>query len=169
MAIDRQKARERLHEEFVHFGLLFAYLLTVLTLLQLHEFLVDLENGIPYTHFGFAIINALVLAKVMLIADQLRLGEGWFPNHPLAVPIVARSLMFATVLVLSDIVEKLIESWFKHHLVVDLPFGAIVLRSVVNGLILAIALLPFFAFVELAKVLGGENLRRFLLQDRRPQ
>lgn len=44
-------------------------------LFQAHQYVVLAQHQIPFTQFGVGLVNALVLAKVMLVADDLRLGE----------------------------------------------------------------------------------------------
>ena len=64
----------------------FAYLWVVLTLFALHESIVLAKHEIDYRGYGMAFLNAWVLAKVMLIADDLNLGSGWFENRRRARP-----------------------------------------------------------------------------------
>jgi hypothetical protein len=51
-------------------------LLAMFALFQLHEYVVLAKQHISYSRWGFASINALVLAKVMLVADDVGLGTG---------------------------------------------------------------------------------------------
>lgn len=150
------------------FVIMFLYLLVAFTLFQVHEYVVLAEHQIPYTRYGFAIVNALVLAKVMLVADELRLGD-WFPRHPLLYPIFIRSALFAAVFIVFDIAEKVVIGLFNgQSLATSIPTigGGGVLGSVLIGAILAVALMPFFAFTELSKILGPGVLKRVLLTER---
>jgi len=96
------------------FLIMFLYLLVGFTLFQLHEYVVLTQHHLPYARYGFAIINALVLAKVMLVADEFRLGD-WFPTQPLLYPILVRSVLFAAVFIVFDIAEKVITGLFQGH------------------------------------------------------
>jgi hypothetical protein len=51
-------------------------------LFQAHQYVVLARHQIPFTQLGVGLVNALVLAKVMLVADDLRLGE-WRGRRPL--------------------------------------------------------------------------------------
>ena len=53
----------------------------VLTLFALHESIVLAKHEIDYRGYGMALVNAWVLAKVMLVADDLNLGSRWFENR----------------------------------------------------------------------------------------
>jgi hypothetical protein len=68
---------------------MFAYLFLIFVLFQLREYQVLAEKGIPYTSFGISLIKALVLGKVMLVADGLRLGH-MSPNSPVCTENLIR-------------------------------------------------------------------------------
>jgi hypothetical protein len=160
---------EKVRKGFIRFLAMFAYLLVVLTMFQLHEYLVLEEHGIPFTRFGFAVVNALVLAKVMLVADELHLGESWSTDRPLIYPILIRSVLFAAVFIVFDIAEKTIKGLFEGKtLMASVPdIGGGVLGSVITGVILTVMLVPFFAFVEIGHFFGMEAIRRALLKEGR--
>jgi hypothetical protein len=160
---------EKVRKGFIRFSAMFAYLLVVFTMFQLHEYIVLEERGIPYTRFGFAIVNALVLAKVMLVADELHLGESRSSERPLIYPILIRSVLFAVVLILFDIAEKTIKGLIEGKTLLDsVPdIGGGVLGSVITGVILTVMLVPFFAFVEIGRFFGMDALRHALLKEAR--
>jgi len=79
-------------------GLLLAlYLWAVFGLLVLHRSMILAENHISFTSHGLAIINALALAKVMLLVRHLHVGDQ-FKNAPLIYPTVLKSALFTVVL-----------------------------------------------------------------------
>jgi hypothetical protein len=149
---------------FRRFLFMFGYLYVVFTMFQLHEYIVLSEHDLSYTRLGFAVINALVLAKVMLIADELHLGV-WFPGQPRIYRIVVRSVLFAAVMILFEVVEKTITGLIKGGSFIEsvprLAGGD--LGTVMFGLILTAILLPFFAFMELSNALGDDVVRKALL------
>ena len=68
--------------EFRRFATMFAYLWVMFFLLQLHQYVILAQRDIPFEQYGVGLINALVLAKVMLVAEDLRLGEWRGGNGP---------------------------------------------------------------------------------------
>jgi hypothetical protein len=60
--------------EIVHFLIIFAYVWMMVLLFQIHRFVILAENQIPIDSFGLGLINALVVAKVILIGDRFRLS-----------------------------------------------------------------------------------------------
>ncbi len=73
------------------------YLWVLFVVLNLHRIIILQQNGIDYQEQGFAIVNALVLAKFMLVADDFKLGAR-FKEHPLIYSILYSSFVFAVVL-----------------------------------------------------------------------
>src|SRR5262249_41009209 len=67
--------KKRLIEELRHFAVLFVYLWVFLNLFVLSESVVSRQQGFSFLPHGFALLNALVLAKVMLVAEDLELAR----------------------------------------------------------------------------------------------
>ena len=70
---------------------------------------------------------------------------------------------------LCDIVEKVVIGMFK-----GVSFDASILlvkggflATLLVGLIVAVSLIPFFAFIEIRRVLGPSEMRRLLFTNRR--
>src|SRR5277367_3418307 len=55
---------------------MFLYLLVLLGMVNLYKGVILREHGINYTGYGFAFVNGFVLAKFMLIAEDLHLARG---------------------------------------------------------------------------------------------
>jgi hypothetical protein len=164
----RQALAEKAKHEIVRFFMLFLYLWVMSVLFQLHQYIVLTAHQIQFQNWGFGFFNALVLAKVMVVADGFRL----FPSlrdRPLFVPILLRSAAFALLFIGVDVMEKVIVGMLRGGTAEgSLPvYGAGGLGgAVVVGLITAFALIPFFAFEELDLALGRGRLRSLLLASR---
>ena len=72
------------------------------------------EHHIDFVHHGLALINALALAKVMLVARHLHLGE--LKNVPLIYPTLLKSALFTTVLAVSKFWKTLSSAFFAMSL-----------------------------------------------------
>jgi hypothetical protein len=156
--------KDRIQREAVRFARMFAYLLAMFALFQLHEYIVLAKQHISYSRWGFALINALVLAKVMLVADDMELGAGSGFRAPIYV-ILSRSVLFAGVFFVFDILEKVLVGAFHGRSITEsLPtFGSGgVLGTVLVGIIVSVALIPFFAVVEISRAMGPGELARLL-------
>ncbi len=83
---------------------IFIYLWVLLSLFSLHKALVLNEESLIY-HQGFALINALALAKVVLVAEFFHVGDN-LKNRPLIYPIMFKSAVFAVILLCFHIIES---------------------------------------------------------------
>jgi hypothetical protein len=168
--VDERSARlkDKVLHEGVRFAQMFAYLFAIFMLFQLHEYVVLAEQQISYTRWGFALINALILAKVMLVADDLRLGNWRSPWAPIySIPL--RSILFAVVFIVFDIVEKVLVGAFHGRSIGEsLPTygGGGLLGTVLVGVIVSVALVPFFAVVGDQSRHGAGELVKLLFRRR---
>jgi hypothetical protein len=135
------------------------YLAIVFGAFSNYRRLVLREYEIPYLNYGYSIIEALILAKVILIGEALKLGER-HANKPLIIPILYKSFVFGLLVVAFTVLEKLVSGAIHHR---DLQ--EIALDTVSKGrdeilariLMMFVAFLPFFAFIELQRLLGGAS------------
>jgi hypothetical protein len=140
------------------------YLWVMFGLMALHTSVVLAERHLSYRFYGFAIVNSLILGKIMLIADDLHLGEN-FEERPLVYPILFKALLFAIVFICFDLAEEVLVGLVRgktfDQSIPDIGGGS--LRGVLFvAVILSVGLIPFFAFRELSRVLGKSQLRALL-------
>jgi hypothetical protein len=157
--------KARLYEEVKRFLMIFAYLWLVFVVFLVHEWIVLANNHIGFKFYGLAAINALVLSKIMLVAEELGFAER-FEHRPLIVPIVYKSVLFSALLVAAYILEEIIVGLFHGKGVSEsLPAlgGGGLVGTLCVAAILCIALIPFFAFREIALVVGEAEFRTLML------
>ena len=102
----------RICHQVIQFLLIAIYLFVVFAVLAIHEEVVAAKNGIAYHFYGFAMINAIILGKVMLVAEDLHFAN-WFNNTPLVYPILFKSVAFTILFLIFDIVEEVVGGLFK--------------------------------------------------------
>ena len=90
--------KKRLLEEVRKFLVITLYLWVMLALFSLHKTVVLEQSHLDYQAEGFAIMNALVLAKIVLVAEELHLGRR-FSGHRLIYAVLYKSFLFASVLI----------------------------------------------------------------------
>ena len=141
---------------------IFIYLWVLLSLFSLHKALVLNEESLIY-HQGFALINALALAKVVLIAEFFHVGDK-LKNRMLIYPIVFKSAVFAVILICFHIIEETIIGVLHGKMLSQsIPdIGGGKSCSLMVGIIMFVVLMPFFAFRELSRAIGTEQLRSLL-------
>ena len=164
------KVMERLGEEVKRFMVMFLYLWVLFGLFVLYQRILLRQEGLSFTAQGFALVNALVLAKVMLIAEDLRVGH-WLRSRPLIYPILGESLIFTVVFICFHILEHVVIGLIKREsIAASIPaIGGGGLAGLVSvGLILFVSLIPFFGFRNLSRELGADRLKAMLFGTASP-
>jgi hypothetical protein len=167
--VSGEKHGSKLKDKAVHqvtqFLYIFLYLFVLLGLFAIDRSIVLEQHNLHFTDYGFALINALVLAKVILVAEDLHLGRN-FEDGPLLYPILLKSLLFALVLMGFHILESTVEGLWHGKTVLESVsgIGGGGIKGILSvGIIMFITLIPFFAFREISRVLGPTALRALLL------
>ena len=141
------------------FGM-FLYLWVLFALFDFHRSIILAQEHINYQAQGFAIINALILANVMLIGEDLHLGKR-FEHKPLIYSIFYKSLVFAVFFIGFHIIEEVVVGVIRGRTIAQ-SFPAIgggSLQGILSvGAIVFVALIPFFAFREIGRVVGKSEL-----------
>jgi hypothetical protein len=155
---------ERAVDEAKRFLVMFLYLWIVLGLFVLHERIILGQRGIGFALQGFALLNALVLAKVMLVTEDLDLAR-WLRGRPLIHQILFESFIFTVVFICFHVVEHEVMGLIHgESLAAAVPAigGGGFAGLVCTAVILFVALTPYFAFRNLSRVLGPARLNAIL-------
>ena len=118
------------------------------------------EYQIAYVRYGMSVLEALVLAKVILIGDVLRIGRR-FEDKPLIVPTLYKTVVFTLWVGLFTVLEHTIEGLIRGH-----GWAAGIEEIVSKGkyaflgrcLVTFFTFIPFFAFRELERVKGRNQI-----------
>src|SRR5215472_17881285 len=145
------------------------YLWVVFGLLVMFKSEILAQHNIPFAYHGFAIINALALAKVMLTAKDLHLGEK-FDEAPLIYPTLLKAALFTVVLACFKILEEAAVGLYHgksfQQSISDL--GGTWKAILAFTLLLFAVLIPFVGYGELQRVLGEGTLGQIFFRPRRP-
>jgi hypothetical protein len=164
----RSRAADITVRELRNFGTVFLYLALVFGVFALHQFVVLANNGMSYTFYGASLINAAILAKIMHVAEAFHFGER-FEDKPLAYPILYKSVAFGLLLVVAYVVEKVVVGLLRGHSLAEsrpeLGGGTLAGLAAV-AVIMCVALVPFFAFKEIRRSLGGTAFDSLIFKQR---
>src|SRR5215469_16644215 len=86
----KKTLKEKIFHEFKEVVPMFLYLWLLFALFTYHEAIVLTRRDISYAPFGLAFVNAFVFAKVMLVAEELRVGTRFRKKAPV-FPIFYKS------------------------------------------------------------------------------
>lgn len=161
--------KRKAYHEIKELLVLTLYLWVGLALLQLHTSIVLAEHHITAVVYqGFAIINALALAKIMLIAEYFRLGE-FAGNKPLMYPTLFKSAAYALLLASFKILEEAAVGLYhgKSFRQSIAGLGGGTWQGILSlTAIVFIFLIPLFAFREVQHVVGEGKLAQLFLRPR---
>ena len=164
----RADLKEKAIEEFKVFWIITLYLALLFGSFMVYRRLILAEFGVPYLHYGFAFIEALIIAKVILIGDAFKLGRR-FEDRPLVFSVVYKSALFGVFVMLFGVLEHVVEGLFQKkdayailHGMTEIGMYELLARVVM----LIMAFIPFFAFWELGRVLGPHKLSALFFSRR---
>lgn len=119
------------------------------------------EAGVSYSHYGISLIEALILAKIVLIGDAMNLKLIGGAGRSIFELAVLRSILFALLVWLFTILERVVEGLIRRMDWAEIAHSFVqhgLHEMVARVIMMFAAFLPFFALWELRLRLGP---RRF--------
>lgn len=112
-----------------------------------------------------AVINALVIAKVILIGEYAHLGKR-SDTKPVLVSAIYKSFVYGLLVFAFHLVEEVIKHLIHGEAVAG-AFRQLRIDDLLGRvLVIFCTFIPFFAFRELSRVLGEEKFRGLVFQHR---
>ena len=154
-------------DEFRRFLILFFYLWILFGVFVLNQGIVLREHGFNFAMQGFAFINALIFAKVMMLFEIFDPGR-WLRRRPLIYPILYETLLLTALFLVAHVLEKTIEGLVRGKTIAEsVPAigggGFTGLLSMTA--ILFIALIPFFGLRNLSMAVGEGRLWALIFEQ----
>lgn len=161
----RASVKDRVVSEARQFLVVFLYVWLLLAVFGLYRSVVLADVNIVQ-HQGFAILKALAFAKIVFVAERMGLGER-FKDKPLIWPMLLKSALFAGLLMAFNLLEKAVEDKFWPHAAGSGAISMSSLQTILSvGVVMFVALIPFFGIRELGKAIGAAQMHRLLFVRR---
>jgi len=160
--------KDILFHEMVEYWLNFIYLALVFAAFTQYRRFVLAAYDITYTNYWVAVIEALILAKVIMIGAVVRLGRG-LEDKPLIYPTLYKAVVFTLLVIAFAVIEHAVKGlWRGVGLMGGLAefFGKGFHELLAGSLVIFVALIPFFGVKELGRVLGEEKIRALFFRSR---
>jgi len=164
----KKSLKEKIFHEMVEYWMNVIYLTLVFGAFTVYRRYLLAAHDITYTNYGFAVIKALVLAKVIMIGAALRLGRG-FEEKPLIYPTLYKTAVFTLFLALFTVLENVIKVLWKGTGFTGNPvefLGKVPNEFFANALVVFVAFIPFFGVKELGRVLGQNKIQALFFRRR---
>jgi hypothetical protein len=163
--------RGRVRDELVEYGFNVIYLAVVFAAFTVYQRLVLAAHGITYTNYWVALIEALILGKVIMIGGLFHLGRG-LEDKPLIYPTLYKTFVFTIFVAVFKVIEHAIRGLVTGEGIAA-GFAAFAEKGfhivLANSMVVFIALIPFFAVRELGRLFGGAKIGALFFRSRGPQ
>src|SRR5579862_8952223 len=147
------------------FLVLFLYLSFFFCALVLYNTLLLREYHIEYWNSSLALVNALVVAKVILIGDALHVGRR-YEDKPLFVSAIVKSLLFGLLVFAFRVLEELIKRMVHGVDVASASRDVHIDQLLAGSLVIFCTFIPLFGFRELRRLLGEEEFRSLVFHSK---
>lgn len=136
------------------------FIFILFSIFNIYERLLLDDYGKSHMRYGYSLIEALILAKVILIGQAVNLGSK-FKHKPLYISILYKTLVFSIVLVLLTVGEHFIMGYFAgrtwvqtYHELMQQQLNIILAKNFIMIIIFA----QFFTVLALSQALGEHKL-----------
>ena len=155
---DKKKGnlKKKIFQEMQEYLLIFFYLTLMFAAFTQYRRLSLAAFDITYTNYGIAVIQAAILAKVVMITDMSHLGRG-LEQKPLIYSTLYKTVVFSLFVGVFTLIEHVIKGLLKGKGLTGglVDFFAKGSHELLAGcLVILVAFVPFFAFRELGRVSG---------------
>ncbi len=164
----KRTAWDRILYEIKEYWLYVLYMSLFFGVFTTYRRLLMAHYEMSYGDYGVSVIKALVLAKIILVAESLGLGRR-FKDKPLIVPTLYKTFLFTICVAIFSIFESMVRSIIQERNSME---AAAELMSkfnniwLANGLVVFFSFIPFFALRELKQVLGEGTLSKLFFRRR---
>jgi len=170
---DKKKGdlKKKIFHEVAEYWINVVYLILMFAAFTQYRRFVLAAHDITYTNYWVAVIEALILAKVIMIGGVFRLGRG-LEQKPLIYPTLYKAVVFSLFVGVFTLIEHAIKGvWQGKGLTEGLVdyFGKGSHELLAGCLVIFVALIPFFAVKELGRVLGEDKIRTLFFRKRADQ
>jgi hypothetical protein len=156
--------KQRATHELREFALISLYLAFFFCAIATYSLLLLNQFHVSYFIYGTALINALVMAKVILIGEYAHLGKK-HESKPLFQSALYKALLFSVLVFGFHIVEEAIKRRWHGENFATAYHGIHINELLARSVIVFCAFLPLFAFRELRRVLGEQQFWSLFFRD----
>ena len=159
----KQKAKHELRELMI----IFLYLAFFFCALVTYSMLLLNEYHVKYLNYAFALINALVITKVVMIGEYAHVGKRG-ETKPLVLSAIWKAFIFTLLVfafhVVEEVIKRLIHGDAMAEASRNIRFDELAGRCIVVFCVF----IPFFAFREFRRVMGEEEFKALVFGKGEP-
>lgn len=160
--------KSKLRHEMIEYVVNVVYLALVFAGFTQYRRLLLAAHDISYTNYWVAVIEALILGKVIMVGGVINLGRR-MEQKPLIFSTLYKTLVFTAFVALFSLLEHMAKGAWQgigvlgglHNLLAKDPN-----EMLARSLMIFVSLFPFFGVKELGRVLGKETIARLFFKSR---
>jgi hypothetical protein len=158
--------KQKATHEFKEIAIVFFYLAFFFCALATYSMVLlgDFHLSSPFT-YGAALINALVITKVILIGEVAHVGRR-LEAKPLLYSAVYKAFLFCLLVLAFHFLEEMIKQLVHGKGIAGAFYETRLDDLLARSVIVFLTFIPFFGFRELGRVLGQDKLRSLLIRTR---
>ena len=161
--------KNRLVDESKQFLMIFLYLSLCLGFMLNFKRAILADYGINYQNYGYAILEALILSKIILIGHLWGLEKRWFMDKPLIYKTVYSALIFSLLVIGFSVIEQVIKGWLHHEKLAEtfherLSQGRY--EMLARCLLIFVVFIPYFALRQIGGLVGQGKLFKLFFHQR---
>jgi hypothetical protein len=118
---------------------------------------------VSYFDYGAALLNALIVAKVILLGEYAHIGRK-HESKPLAISAVNKAFLYTLLVFAFHIVEETVKQLLHRQNIAGAFQGMRIDELASRSLVVFCTFIPFFGFRELRRVLGESTFRTLLFR-----
>ena len=164
IAADKSAIKDKAKHELREMLEIFLYLAFFFCALAAYGMLLLHEYHVRYWSFAFALINALVITKVIMLGEYAHVGRKG-EDKALILSAVWKAFLFGLLVfafhVIEEVVKRLIHGADMARASHDIHFDELGSRAIV----VFCTFIPLFAFREFRRVLGEEKFYKILFRS----
>jgi len=149
--------KEKLKHELKEMLVLSGYLFFFFCALMIYKQLLLSRYQVPeYWDFGFAIINALVITKVIMIGQYAKLGKR-HEGKAIIVAAVWKAFLFGLLVFVFHVIEEVVKRLIHGADVEKASRGIRFEEFGGRAVVVFCTFIPLFIFLEMRRVMGEES------------
>lgn len=160
--------KDKVRHSMIEYGINVIYLTLMFAAFTEYRRLLLAAHDISYTNYGVAVIEALVLGKVIMIGGVFHLGRG-LEKMPLIYPALYKTVVFSIFVAVFKVIEHVIRVLWNGGGLTESLFeysGSELYGVLANSVVVFVAFIPFFAVKEMGRVMGEKKVRTLFFQKR---
>lgn len=150
--------KEKIKDELKLFFIYTAFLTMLFSVFNIYERLLLEPYTNPHVPYGYALIEAMILSKFILIGDYIKpLKKN--TSMPLIIPVLIKTILFTLAVLFFTFLEHIITGLLESK-----DLNKVIYNFLKNNLNIAIAkcvvilFVFFFSIIEIAKEMGDRKL-----------